>query len=152
MTIEIDQSVKIEQTSKDTVLAMSGMFQRTILIPAKVKRKALRVLKKRGKSRNIARYQLFAAGLFILLRPYLNKIVRRREQIMIDVEYTGQDDKIKGMLLRYIRREGHKIPTDSIFFARVGKSSNAHQAGWKVQRGQTQADYKVSLKELDPLL
>ena len=150
--IEIDQSIKIEQTARDTVLAMSSQYKRTILIPANVKREVLDILRGRDMKRNIARYQLFAAGLFILLRPHLTDIVARQEQIMIDIEYIGQEDKIKGMLLRYIHQEGFTLPSSRIFFARVGKSSEAHLAGWRVQRKLAEADHVVSLGELLPLL
>lgn len=41
MEIEVDQSVKIEDTAGDTVLAFSNDVQRAIVIPAAVKREAL---------------------------------------------------------------------------------------------------------------
>ena len=93
--IEIDQSIKIEQTAQDTILAMSNGVKRTILIPANVKRELIDIQRRQGKSRNTARYRLFATGLFILLRPHLSKIIEHDEQIMIDTEYIGQESKIK---------------------------------------------------------
>lgn len=151
MGIEVDQSNKIERTSKDTVLAMSKL-ERSLVIPANVKREVLAVLRGRGKSRNVACCQLFAAGIFILLRPHLREITKRREQVVIDTEYTGHEDKIKGMLLRCIRGEGHDVPKDRIYFAKVGKSSQSHQIAWRVQHGLTSADSVVSLDEILQLL
>ena len=68
MKIEIDQSVKIEETAHDTVLAFSNGARCAIVIPAAVKRQALAYLQKRGKSRKIAVIMVFVAGLFLLLR------------------------------------------------------------------------------------
>jgi hypothetical protein len=150
--IEIDQSNKIERTEKDTVLAMSNRHKRAILIPAKVKRDALKILRESGKSRNIAHYQLFAISVYLLILPYLPVIMRYKEHIMIDTEYTGQEDKIKGSLLECIYQEGFIVPKNRIFFAQVGKSSKAHKIAWMVQRGLIQADHTISLEELLPFL
>ena len=57
-------------------------------------------LKSRGKSKQTAQLQLFAACLFILLRGHLDKL----RQIVIDVEYNGNEATIKAFLLRYIWR------------------------------------------------
>lgn len=62
MDVEVDQSTKIEQTSKDTVLAFSNDEQVAILIPAQVKRQALAYLKAREKPAPVARLMLFPAG------------------------------------------------------------------------------------------
>lgn len=66
MDVEVDQSVKTEDTSGDTVLAFSNDKQFGILIPAEVKRQALAYLRGRGKSRRISVLLVFAAGLFLL--------------------------------------------------------------------------------------
>ena len=150
--IEIDQSIKIEQTAQATTLAMSGpMNKRSIQIPAKVKRQALLYLRSKGKNRNAARYILFAAAIFLLLQPDLVDIARRRERIAIDVEYTGQDNVIRGILLQYIRTECG-FPADRIFFLQVGKSSSAHQLAWSVNKGDVNADHIVTWDELRNLL
>ncbi len=150
--IEIDQSVKIEQTAQNTILAMANSMRYTILIPANVKRKLIAVQRKQGKSRNTARYRLFAAGLFVLLRPHLPEIIKHDEQIMIDPEYIGQDSKIKSMLLRHAHNAEFDLQARSVFFAPVGKSSNAHRAGWRVQRGLDSANHVVRFDELASLL
>lgn len=150
--IACDQSIKVEQTNKDTVLAMANNRQRAILLPASVKRQMIQEICRKGKSRNSARYMLFAAGLFLLLYPHLAEIAKRNEQIMIDDEYTGQGGRIKGMLLRHIRHSGFTLEKESIFFGQVGKSSGAHKVGWEVQRGGRKADHIVTIKELRAVL
>jgi len=47
--IEVDQSGKIEQTNKDTVLALSNEISYAVLIPARVKREAINLLRATGK-------------------------------------------------------------------------------------------------------
>ncbi len=144
MEIEIDQSVKIEDTAGDTVLAFSNDVQRAIVIPAAVKRKALAYLRDRGKSRKAAVLAVFAAGLFLLLRDVAESITLA----VIDQEYTGHDALIKDRLLRPLRAEGLHVYPDIFAFGYVGKKSKAHDLAMKVHRGKLTPDHQVTLKEL----
>ena len=86
MHIEVDQSGKIEQTHKDTVLAFSNEISYAVLIPARVKREAINLLRitgKRGKSLYIS---LFAVALYQLLKGHLDRV----DLIAIDMEYEGK--------------------------------------------------------------
>lgn len=150
--IEIDQSVKIEQSAQDTILAMANDLTRAIIIPANVKRIALNDMRRQGKNQRTAYYKLFAAGLFLLLKPRLQTICQQDEIIVIDTEYVGKEAAIKGMLLRYIQQQGISIPKNHIYFAQVGKSSSAHIVGWQVQRKLRNADEVISLEEIRTLL
>ena len=150
--IELDQSCKIERLEKDTVLAFSNRIQHSIVIPARAKRKMLIQLRKKGKSRKNACIWIFAAGVFLLLRPYLAEIIGRDELIIIDTEYTGQNANIKGMILRHAMNSGFKLHKDRINFAQIGKSSGAHELAYHVQRGKTQADSWIKLEEFLELL
>ncbi len=105
MTIEVDQSNKIERTNKDTILAFSDDDHFCIIIPAKTKRDLIDFLRKE-KSQKAAYLQVFAAGLFILLRSVLAK----REIIIIDTEYSGHEAIIKSMFLRHAYSAGIEIP------------------------------------------
>ena len=49
---------------------------------------------------------------------------------MIDTEYVGQEDKIKGALLEYARQKGLDLSKRQVFFAQVGKKSKAHKMAW----------------------
>lgn len=152
MPIEVNQSNKIERTEKDTILALSNDEQRAIIIPAQVKREAIAWLKGRKRSSKMIYLHLFAAGLFILLRPRLADIIKRGQQIVIDTEYEGHESKIKGMLLRYAHAAGFQLSKEAVSFAQVGKSSGAHQTAWRVQRGELAPDHRASLNELMELL
>jgi hypothetical protein len=150
--IEVDQSNKVERTERDTVLAFSNCYQRTILIPARVKREAIAHLKAKKPRMRYAYLQIFAAGVFILLYPYLASIIKNRQRIIIDTEYPGHDDKIKSTLFRCINRSGFNLPKERISFMQVGKRSPAHYAALRVSRRQVMPDYCVNLEELLELL
>lgn len=97
MKIYIDQSGKIEQTNKATVLAFSNTIQYAILIPAKVKRQLQGIYRRAGRPR-IYIYKTFAAGVFFLIEKYLPKIT----ELVIDIEYPGKEILIREMILGYI--------------------------------------------------
>ncbi|MDI7274999.1 MAG: hypothetical protein QME94_03380 [Anaerolineae bacterium] len=77
--IVVDQSVRIEDTSHDTVLALhdtdadkpSALYgrhnTRAVLIPAEVKRRCFGELRDRGLLRKTIVLRVFAAALFLLL-------------------------------------------------------------------------------------
>lgn len=72
--VEVDQTGKMSNLAVDTVLALSNDLKRAILVPAQVKRAIVQTLRDRGKSRTRAAIQLFAAGLFLLLKDTLNRV------------------------------------------------------------------------------
>ncbi len=152
MPVEVDQSNKIERTERDTVLALSNDEQRAIVIPARIKRDAIVWLRRRKKSDKMIYLRLFAAGLFILLRPHLADIIKCGKYIVVDTEYDGHESKIKGMFLRHAHTAGLPLSKEAISFARVGKSSGAHQIAWRVQRRHLAPDHRVSLGELMELV
>jgi len=141
--IEVDQSVKIEQTSDDTVLAYSDSKQFAISIPAQVKRKALVYLRGRGWLGKRAVLSCFAVGLFLLLEGIASQVTL----ITIDQEYQGHEADIKTMLLRHMRRVGLELNPDVIRFERLGKKSRAHKRAWGVQRGKIAPDREVTVGE-----
>ena len=144
MEIEVDQSVKIEDTAGDTVLAFSNDVRSAIVIPAAVKREALAYLRKRGKSRKAAVLMVFAAGLFLLLRDVAESI----DLAVIDREYTGYDALIKNRLLQLLRVAGLRVYPDLFAFDYVGKKSRAHYLALGVHRGEIEPDRRVTWKEL----
>lgn len=143
MHIEVDQSVKIEQTSSDTILAYSDSKQFAISIPAQVKREALVYLRSRGWFGRRAVLPCFAAGLFLLLKDIAGQVTL----ITIDQEYQGHEADIKTMLLRHMRKIGLELSPDVIRFERLGKKSRAHKRAWGVQRGKIAPDHEVAVDE-----
>ena len=149
--VEVDQSGKMERTQTDTVLAFSNGQRYAIRIPASVKRAALHVLRRKRKpsgSKKTVYLRLFVAGLFLLLKDYLDTL----DHIIIDIEYPGREADIRGMLLLFIRRSAPHYASDRIVFRQIGKKSPAHRLAWEVHRGIQEADHVVTEEELLSLL
>lgn len=85
MTYQIDQSGKIEQTEKNTVIAYANGNQYAVMIPKKLKRKIQEAFRIHGMT-SLFIYILFSIGVFYLLKP-----LRQNTQITIDIEYPGKD-------------------------------------------------------------
>jgi hypothetical protein len=61
LRLHVDQSSKVEQTNKPTVVAYSNEEQWAIEVPAKVKREVLIGLREKGRSRRASVQLIFAA-------------------------------------------------------------------------------------------
>ncbi len=111
---EIDQSGKIEKTSKDTILCLSNGKWDAVIIKAKTKRQIQEIFRRNGQIRNYILFT-FSTILSILLR-------RNKElgQVMVDTEYFGKDAIIKNIVLE-ILSDITQIP--DIHFGFVGKLS-----------------------------
>lgn len=147
MKIEVDQSNKIEQAGP-TILAFANGSSGAIVIPSTVKHSAFKVLTSKGKSKEVSKWLLFAACLFLLLQDQLTKLRR----VVIDVEYTGKDNDIKASLLRYIWRVHPQFDESIIRFGFVGKGSPADIKARNVRLGRDRDYRKVKLKELVEVL
>lgn len=145
MRIEVDQSGKIEQLNKNSVIALSNVTQYSILIPKEVKQEAYRLYK--GKVKNL-RYRLFCIGVYFCLRNYI------REKVLISIccEYKGMENLIKSFLLDYLRKDNPNIDSKIIRFGKIGKNSNAHVVAIDVYRGNRKPNEILSLKEVEKCL
>lgn len=150
--IEVDQSHKIERMEKDTILSLSNQHRFVVCIPATVKRQVFDQLRAKGKSRKNAYLWIFSAGVFLLLKAHLPAIIKQREIVVIDTEYTGHDANIKNMVLRHCRKSSLDLSANQIRFAQIGKSSNAHKAAYEVQRGKEEVDKQLTLREFLALM
>ena len=141
MRVEIDQSGKIEETRKNTVIAFANGISYAVLIPAKVKRQLQEVFRRQGKPRLFV-YRTFAAGIFLLIKNHLPKI----KDLVIDTEYIGHEKQIKEMVLEMIRRRGLAEP--NIYFQRIGNKPKVHYAAYEVFSKKKKADFVVSFEEI----
>ena len=74
MKIEIDQSGKVEDTAKPTVIAYANGNSRAILIPASNKRQLQELYRRVGKPRLFIP-QVFALGVFFSFENYQNNVL-----------------------------------------------------------------------------
>ncbi|MFQ5855163.1 MAG: hypothetical protein ACE5LU_05925 [Anaerolineae bacterium] len=147
MHVEVDQSGKIGDTKVPTVLAFSNSESYAILIPATVKRDSLRALRQQGKSGTTLYLEVFAIGLYLLLKDHIRKF----SLVTIDIEYPGHSDKIKEHLLYLLRRAEVSIEADQIRFALIyqgGKKPRAHDRAYYTYRGEMAPDRVITLEEL----
>lgn len=142
--VEVDQSGKVEDTAKDTVLAYSNDEQYSVIIAADVKRGLLIHLRERGVGAKEFTIRVFAAGLYFLLKDNLQNLSR----VYIDTEYTGKEADIKRYLVNTLQRAGYDIDTSIIQFTFVGKKSPAHKVAALVARKDRKADKVLTFDEM----
>lgn len=132
---QIDQSGKIEQTNKDTVLCLANGSLDTILIKAKTKRQLQEIFRRNGQPRNYVLFT-FCAGLSILLKRDITI-----GQVTIDREYFGKEAVIKEILLEMLEKDKNRI---DINFDTIGRRVNAHIKGYLVFKGKLKANKNIS--------
>jgi len=146
MYVEVDQSIRIDDTRKASIFAFSNDIKKAILISAKVKRECLVLLREQGRRGATIYVDLFSASLWLLLCNDLAEL----SQIVIDTEFSGerQQAKIKARLLRYAREAGITLHRDQITFQRVTKESPAHALAHAVHQQRIRPDRRVRTGEL----
>lgn len=140
---EIDQSGKVEYTSKDTILSLANKdFSYTIKITARAKRELQTYFRSAGEPILFV-YKTFAAGIFILLNAFNMKI----KNVVIDKEYPGNENIIGEMLIRLLRAFdiGSRIKID---FKQIGKSSPAHISAYNTATRRQIEDRRVGFLEI----
>ena len=137
MQIEIDQSGKIDQTSLDTVIALTNGTKYTLLF----KKRDKRIVEKEFRKRKFQK--LFMIIIFANLVAYVIKNSKVKKSILIDTEYVGHNNFIEKIIQD---RLGNKCP--KIKFGFVGKESKSDELARKVARGKTKPDYVISAFEV----
>jgi len=144
MDVEIDQSGRIEYTKHATALALSDGISFSLLIPATVKRACIRTLRRQGLTGPTFYVQLFATGLFFLLKDHIEVLT----QVVIDVEYTGKETQIKEHLINLLRRAGREVEPWKIQFQQIGKKSPAHELALDTFRGDREPDIVLTQEDI----
>ena len=146
MKVEINQSNKIEQTNKDTILGLADNKTFTILINRKIKRKLQEEFRKQGKPRLFV-YRTFIGGVVLLLK-YAQ--IKNLSQVVIDEEYYGKDKVLKSMLLEMWSRYFTEVP--EITFDKIGKKSKVHNICYLAMKGKDEIGRVIRFEEIKRLV
>lgn len=141
MKYHIDQSGKIEQTERHTVIACANGKTMTILLEKTEKRKLQQLFRIVGLTK-LFPYLIFAALLALLL----NKL-NPKHKIIIDREYIGHEDLIEEKTKLYLEELGVR-QTLHLRFDHVGKLSSAHVLAYQVAIGKKKPTLRVNAKEV----
>lgn len=142
---QIDQSGKIEQTNKDTIVVLSNEHDLAIMVKAKTKRIILEWFRQEQRQRFFP-YLTFATLLAILIKMELPK-----SRVEIDKEYFGNEDLILERVTTYLKLLGvEKHPP--LVWGHVGKTSKAHDYGAKMAKDKSKINKVISLEEVMELL
>src|SRR3989344_4255508 len=137
---QIDQSGKIEQTNKDTIIAYSNGNQHAICIPRRLKRKIQEVFRMHGFV-SLFNYYLFAVGVYYLISNF-----KQKTEIIIDLEYPEKDRIIKSFIDSFLNK--FNKPEHNISFARIVNRPRAHYAAKDVFDKKRDANINLSLGDI----
>jgi len=126
MRIEIDQSVKIENTNRKTIIAFStadSSMQGAAVISARDK-KLIQTYFRSIKKPRLFIYITFVVLIFLMVKD----TIKGYDQIVIDREYPGYDNFIIQTLRNLLAEQ--KIKNVSISISQIGRKSPAHDLAW----------------------
>lgn len=141
MKIYIDQSGKVEDTAKPTVIAFTDGKSYAIKVKAKTKRQIQEIFRRKGLIRLFI-YKIFGVLIFLLIYKFIDEI----DEVVIDTEYPGNEKLIKDIILEFIRKKRLNEPT--IIFQRIGNRPKVHYKAYNVYIGEEKEDSVVKLKEI----
>lgn len=145
MIVQVDQSVKIEQTHADTVIGISNGKQCAAIIPRKIKRKLEDKFRQAGR-RRLFSLRTFIAGVVLGLEKMKMKNL---SDVVIDIEYVGQERRLSSIFLEMWSRNHDTVP--DVSFKLIGKRSKAHEVCWRTQRGERKPTIVLTYGDLKKL-
>jgi hypothetical protein len=139
--VQVDQSGKVEDTAQDTILALTNGIAFTIRIPSTVKRECITVLRRAGITGKTMYNQLFATGLFFLLKDKIQEL----DKVIIDIEYIGREAQIKEHLVQLLRRAHGTVESQRIQFGYIGEHTAADEIARQTLHKKRKPDKVISL-------
>ena len=137
MSVEIDQSGKIEQLNTPTTVGVANDIKLAIRISTSNKQRLLFRLRKSLIPRN----DLYPIIFSILIYMILIKLTKMPTKIIIDEEYSGKEKLIENTIRKLLKRKSTKWNGD-IFFKQIGKGSIAHDVAWATHSKTKKNKYK----------
>jgi len=147
MKYQIDQSGKVEKTSKITIVAFSNGERGSVSLSSKDKKILQNIFRKAGKVKMFS-VQTFSVLVFILIKNFKLE----NKNIIIDREYPGHENLIRSFVVQLsLKQLKVKIDPSLISFQVIGKSSKAHGIANKSFKSK-KADFKVTFEEILALI
>ncbi|MDY6788517.1 MAG: hypothetical protein SVV03_00995 [Candidatus Nanohaloarchaea archaeon] len=159
-TALIDQSVKISDTAQDTVIAYSAeedniRNKKAIILPSYHKKRLVRKCISIYDHKKGAYFSIFGNAIYMLIREPIAQNEFKR--VIIDREYSGNNDKIKthikNALLNQSGFSPNKIPT--ITFDEIHNYQDPlepHEYANRVRTGKDSPDIDKPLKEWEKVV
>jgi len=144
MRYQIDQSGKVEDTRKLTIVAFANGKVKSLKISAVEKRKLVKAMRELDYPKKTFIYKIFAGLIFLLIRD------EQAQELVIDKEYPGHEDTIKNVLLHLFRKENKDAP--NITFGLIGKKSAAHEAALAVFQNRVRPTIEADASDVIQLL
>lgn len=139
MRYEIDQSGKVEETSQNTVIALSNSKNFSVMITAREKRKLQEYFRRNGTPKLFV-YITFTTLLIEVIKHAGFKV---SVNILIDTEYPGHEKPITKMLHRFIDTD-----TVCLSWGFVGRGSKSHDLAIKVFKGKLKANENLKAEKV----
>ena len=140
MSYQIDQSGKVEDTNKLTIVAFANDKVKSLKISGIEKQKLVKIMRAHDYPKKTFIYKIFAALVFLLLKD------EKIEEVMIDKEYPGNEATIKNIIIQLFYKTNKEAP--EISFDTIGRKSKAHKMALEVFRGKRKPDMVIKSKEL----
>lgn len=137
---QIDQSGKIEQTEKNTVIGYSNGQKFTVLLSNKSKRQLQEAFRKLGLTQ-VYIYITFACLVYFLVRKFSQK-----QDFTIDTEYTGKDKLIKENIKKLLI--ANKKPDHGIYFRRIGNKPKVHYVTHDVFNKEVNPNEIITIRKM----
>lgn len=137
MSVEIDQSGKIEQLNTSTTVGAANDEKLAIRITTSHKQRLL--YKLRGSI--IQRNDLYPIIFSILIYLLLIKLKKMPNKIVIDEEYSGKEKLIENTIRKLLDRKSIKWG-GGILFKQIGKEALAHDVAWATHSKKKKDKYK----------
>ena len=138
MHLEVDQSGRIEETQRDTIIAIANKTKHfTTKIPARTKRSIQLSYKKQG------RPKMFAIITFAqIIALTIRKSRLKPSMLSIDIEYPGHEQIINQIIKQNIKNNV------VIRFKQIGKSSQAHYWAYFTYKKKFKPNLVAKLKDI----
>lgn len=138
MRYQVDQSGRIEETNRDTIIGIASKKNSfTLRISARLKRQLLEIFRRQGKPKV---FPMVVFGIVVGLAIKRSKF--NVSDLDIDIEYPSHNHLIKGFIGSVVEKE------ISYRFKSIGKKSKAHYVAYGVFMGRKRADTTLGLRDI----